>query len=238
LISSGLCLFLKMFEFSTFLKCSWAICASGIVLTIAVMAAGKLLVMQEPTENPDLGIGVCMAANFWDYFFRRIAELALNGFLTAAATFLWVFIVCSSPFMSRGMCNGDDICVNTASTYVLLLSNIFAFIGRLRGGWLGKPNLTLLALETPVFCILGIIAVSMCVSGKFKVTSTEAVWVCSSVGCLLTLWSNSLLIRLSTEAQLSCGHDMRAPCPVSAQISWAAIQVGALVGALAAHMWA
>ena len=141
-------------------------------------------------------------------------------------------------------------CVVAVPSLMVGVSNVAAFLGRLLGAVLppvcvpgvsGRPT-CVLAIETTAVVTLSFCAIFAAEAlaggggGGVGVGGLGGVGDPSVVGATLsavvTLWCNALLMRLSSVAQRSAGgeHGIMCPCPITAQISWVAIQTGCICG--------
>lgn len=136
-------------------------------------------------------------------------------------------------------------CVVAVPSLMVGVSNVSAFLGRLIGAVLppicvpglgGRPT-SVLAVETIAVVMLSLGAVfaaetlSEGEGGGMGGVGDPSV-VGGTLSAVVTLWCNALLMRLSSVAQRSAGseHNIMCPCPITAQISWVAIQTGCVGG--------
>ena len=189
----------------------------------------------------------------------RVRQLLPSAACVCACCFTWIFFLCSAPAVAAGLCGTPPTaaqpspppspasaalvgegggqasdCVAAVSSLMVGVSNVAAFTGRLVGGVLppGCSPTWMLSLETIVMVLLGFGAILMTEARSEGLAEPAVVGGALSAG--LTLWCNCLLMRLSAAAQKQAGteHSILCPCPITAQISWVAIQTGCLGGSL------
>lgn len=107
-------------------------------------------------------------------------------------------------------------------------SNVCAFVGRIVGGACPPFRLCVLVLEGMLFLICALVAIA----ATQRHALPSPYWLGPAIAGSTTLWANVLLVHLSTHAQAQIQHSLASkPCPITAQISWVAIQIGCVGGA-------
>lgn len=152
---------------------------------------------------------------------------------------LWIFFLCSVPSIATGLCAGhpdDHGCYEALPSLMVCISNVSAFLGRLLGGALSACRVPAGALymESATVALLGILAVlyaqGLSSGVPFPLMAGGA------MSAAITGWCNLLLMRLSALAQRGASHSVGCPCPVTAQITWVAIQSGCVGGSILSFM--
>ena len=117
---------------------------------------------------------------------------------------------------------------------MLGLSNVSAFLGRVAGGVLptGCLPTTTLYIEALAVITLSFGAIFAAEAPSGGAANPFAAG--GALSAIVTFWCNALLMRLSSAAQNSAGpdHGILCPCPITAQISWVAIQTGCIGGSM------
>eukprot|EP00927_Polykrikos_kofoidii_P025988 TRINITY_DN23245_c0_g1_i1.p1 TRINITY_DN23245_c0_g1~~TRINITY_DN23245_c0_g1_i1.p1 ORF type:complete len:418 (-),score=40.53 TRINITY_DN23245_c0_g1_i1:232-1428(-) len=222
-----------------------AFCTVEVVLFAAIVLLWRLSQTPPTAFGSDCDTtGSCQRAGGLarDYTLRRLSELVRNALVASTACMIWVSILCSAPFISAGLCAGDEHC--TASTPALMLSsaNFAAFGGRMlgmrfQGAKTGTFGLTVLFLEALLLMFLGFGAVWLVIERPPAKLLAQPTFAAVSGSVFFTLWCNFLLMRNHHSAQASCGHSIAAPCPITSQIMWLSIQVGFILGTFMAGLW-
>jgi len=198
----------------------------GALLAIAWVARAKAAA---PSAS-SAGQCLCEGGEAREYVLHRFSQLLGNTAVAFFACCIWVFLLCSSPFISEGLCRGSA-CSNLPSR-MISVANVAATLGRFLGlkvngrSWL--PALVLESLMLLGFGMLVIFASAFAELPAMSFQAALAVALCISGG--LTLWSNFLLMRNDHSAQSTCGHSVLLPCHVTTEIMWLSIQVGSITG--------
>ena len=204
-----------------------------------------------PLECKTLGI-TSSSAEGASIISSRFRALLPNAACVGALCLLWIFFLCSIPAVAAGLCRagpdhadgqangqangqaaqGVGECLQGVPSLMVGASNVAAFIGRLIGGILPPGCIPTwgLVLESVIIVVGGFAAILATEAFEEGVAQPVAFGGAMSAG--LTLWCNALLMRLSAAAQSSAGpeHSIMSPCPITAQISWVAIQTGCVCG--------
>lgn len=212
-----------------------------VVLLLALVALLKLYTANPPggvpVECKTLGIASSNAEGA-SFVSMRTRALLPNASCVCALCMIWIYFLCSVPAVAAGLCGvgaeqaSSSRCLETVPSLMVGISNVAAFIGRLVGGMLPPGCLPTWALfaETAAVAALGMAAILWTETLHAGVTSPQIFG--GALSGLLTLWCNALLMRLSAAAQRGAGpaHSILCPCPITAQISWVAIQTGCVAG--------
>eukprot|EP00913_Durusdinium_trenchii_P007090 g6668.t1 len=166
-----------------------------------------------------------------EYVLHRIGQLFCNSVVAFFACFVWVFLLCASPYVAGGLCF-DLGCGPWLPKAMISAANMAATGGRLVGLKAGtKPWLPALVLESLMLLCLGLFVLFACMGAHLPAVSLPtAVARGLTISAGLTGWSNFLLMRNDHSAQQSCGHSILLPCHVSTEIMWLSIQVGSIAG--------
>jgi len=158
----------------------------------------------------------------------------MNAVGVFAASMVWIFMICSFPYIADGLCGGRVACAASLPPLMVGASNIAAFVGRIMGNFaVGDCPLWAMLLESAAFTAFGLSAILF--SEGFSVSHPTAFAILGSV--FLVLWSNMILVRLFAEAQRQTDHvrdicvaKTLSHCAIKSQLSWVALQVGCLAG--------
>lgn len=240
LVAVGISAVVGAFPVSLFAAGAFTLVAVQAFLFGAVLSLTKLSRLRpQPLGYPDT-IGRCIATGgpAQEYAVRRMAALLGNFTIAMIACAMWLFFVYSAPFISVALCRGDHSCQRSLPKLMLSISNVAAVLGRLLGFRMSGGKLCCLLFESVALCATGSTIIIACVEA-WPVASffaSPAVVACMASG-LLTLWPNVALMRNDHNAQQSCTHSLIAPCSVTTQVMWLAIQTGSILGSVLASYW-
>jgi hypothetical protein len=216
-----------------------------VVLMLALVALRKLYVANPPGGVPlectTLGIAGSNEEGS-SFISMRVRALLPNALCVGGLCAVWIFFLCSVPAVAAGLCGPSGTqapgaplshCMQSVPPLMVGISNVSAFLGRLLGGVLppGCVPWWALVVET-----VGVVVIASSTVLAAEAGSFEGIGSATSFGgalsAAITLWCNVLLMRLSASAQRSAGpeHSILCPCPITAQISWVAIQSGCVGG--------
>jgi hypothetical protein len=220
--------------------------ASAVTLLVMqiflVGAIWSLLKLRSLTPKvlpfPDT-IGRCMSdgGSAQEYAYRRISELVGNSAVAIVCCAIWVFLLCSTPFIADGLCGGNDDCRSSLPKIMISVANVTAVSGRFLAFNMDGAKLWCLLTDCSVLCITGLVSVAACVKGLVATDTASPLVVGVSLSGVLTLWCNLSLMRNDHNAQFSCKHSILMPCPVTTQAIWLAIQTGSIGGTVLARYW-
>jgi len=88
-------------------------------------------------------------------------------------------------------------------------------------------------IEMAVLVAAGLVAIRESARGVVHI-GLPPVAFGTAMAAVVTLWSNFIVMRNDHIAQARCGHSVLAPCQVTSQIMWVALQGGAITGTIAA----
>lgn len=98
--------------------------------------------------------------------------------------------------------------------------------------WLPAGRPSALAVEAAAMSGAGFVAVLLGESPSAWAAALPPAAAAALLSGVITGWANMLLMRLSRAAQSSAGHSLQEQCPVTAQLTWVALQTGCLLGSV------
>jgi len=163
-----------------------------------------------------------------------MSELLCNSIVALLACSIWVFLLCSSPFMAAGICE-DTKCAEILPQRMISTANLAATLGRFLGLKVAKtPYMLLLVAESLTLAGSGVAVILASVASVATLPMGMALVSGLSMAGGITLWSNFLLMRNDHSAQAACNHSVYMPCHITTEIMWLAIQVGSICGTFGA----
>lgn len=237
-------LVVRSFGLEVFTESAVCLVAAQTFLLAALLALAALSGMAPTTTMDADTLGACLTGTnpeYKEYAIRRLGELVGNSVVAFVACMMWVFLLCSTPFMATGLCGSDEECAGALPALVISAANLSAVLGRCLGLRLRNSSAAGLLAEAALLAGGGLAAVRLCV---LSAAPAGGLWafvgparIGASIGVAITVWSNCLLMRNDHNAQAGCGHSVLAPCPVTTQVTWIAIQLGSIAGTLLAGLW-
>jgi hypothetical protein len=215
------------------------ISVSGVFLVTGVALSWSLLRMQLELSEP-LPLGKQLKDDPEDgsenYFWKAMRKLRPFACAIFCCGAVWIFLLCSFPYIASGLCTGQGSARQTADcttklpSMMVVAANSAAFFGRVLGKHLPKHE-THVLYEASAFLVLGPLAAHMSESDQARTLSAAFDFPMGiALSGILILWCNCLLIRLFALAQGSVSHSLANRCPITSQVTWVALQVGCVVG--------
>lgn len=242
LVTVVISLVVMKFDLDAYTAAAVKLLLSEVFMIAAVVALCRLR-STKPKRNTiqcdTFGRCLTFGGEAKEYAFRRLADLFGNCIVAFVACLIWVFLLCSSTFMSSGLCGDDSSCTALLPTLMISAANFAAVGGRMIGLKRKHASLRCIMLESLLLCGLGVWLIRASVSSQLLEVFAFAspIKIGLVVAFALTLWSNYTLMCNDHNAQDGCGHSIIAPCPLTTQIMWVAIQSGSLTGTLLATRW-
>jgi hypothetical protein len=237
LLTTAIAAMVRQTGWATFERSALAIAIQMVFLVAAISALFILTKRRVPVSPLMSGKGLAVLVREEDVhvIWKRVRNLYQGSLGVFSAALVWIFLICSFPYVSHGLCGGDVECTTFLPPIMVGSANVAAFVGRVLGNYmLGSCQLWALILETAAFLVLGLLVIYASEGlAPVGVSYPLAIAVLMSGG--LVLWSNTIIIRLFDDAQTQFQHlkDVCAAknhCAITSQISWVALQVGSVAG--------
>jgi|EP00927_Polykrikos_kofoidii_P038370 hypothetical protein len=217
-----------------------SLCIAQFVLLAAVVCLFRLRSISPTEPAKDTLVACCDGGDATEELaMKRLAELMGNSLVAFLACFMWCFVLCSSPYIADGLCSGDANCKAQLPTTMLGMANIAAVGGRALGMIRTKSTTTRIRLlfQTLLQGVAGFALVWFCVKGSGEAAVMFPFVIGITVSVSLTVYSNVLLMWNDQNAQASCCHSGMAPCALTTQLLWLAIQTGSIGGTFVSRIW-